>query len=300
MASATRSRTARCNEYRLPAALRRRMPEGGDESARLWADFHATGNPIARNSLIEFYAPLAMISAAVIKRQYPTLYREPLEELQSDGLYGLIKAIDGKPYVGHLQVRHYLHSLIRRTIRREQILRGWMGRRLQERQGVIERMRSELTQELNRVPTSAEMTDRLSGLITNPDICVGKQANMYPASQTKPLRHAARLAADKREKPPERGAMEREVMDLASRKLCKEDRDMLRKVLRGESATSIARQLGIGKTAAFQRINGLLWTLRCRADLAAYLEVQAADVIPRNASYHPLTVSKFPPARRAM
>jgi RNA polymerase sigma factor (sigma-70 family) len=289
----------RVNEYLAPAVLRRRMPEGGGDSAKLWDDFRDTGNPAARQALIEYYAPLAMLNAAIQKRRWPALYTEPLEEIQSDGLLGLIKAIDAKPYHGSMQVRDYLAGIIRRTIRREKILRSWMGRRLQERQSVIERMRGELLGELGRMPTPGEMTERLAGLITNPDLRVCEQKRMHDASQTKFLRNTLVRHADTREPRPERRAMEREVMELAAHKLCAADRSVLKMILRGKGLAAIGREIGICKSAAADRVNGLLWTLRCRADLAMVLDVEPAADVPKSQG-HTRAISCFPPARLAM
>jgi hypothetical protein len=78
-------------------------------------------------------------------------------------------------------------------------------------------------------------------------------------------------------------------MKLAMKGLSGIDRQIFRRVLEGTSASEIGRRLGVSPSTACKRVNGLLWTLRKRTDLAAYLDVDpAATTATRETSKPPV------------
>src|SRR5688572_30008958 len=133
------------------------------EKRRLYSDsdvsiilrkYRRTGDPKLREEIVEKMRPLVQSVA----RKFSG--REPYEDLESEGLYGLLRAVDQfqpergtrfSTYATHViggQIRHYLRDrghLIRQP--------AW----LQELNWRVERAGAELEQQLRRAPTAAEL-----------------------------------------------------------------------------------------------------------------------------------------------
>ncbi len=121
---------------------------------RLLAQLRETGDPRVRDQVIEHMAPLV----TSVARKFAG--REPIEDLESEGYVGLIRAVDRytadrgtrfSTFATHLiagQIRHYLRDrghLIRQP--------AW----LQELSSRVARVTAELEQRLQREPTIEEI-----------------------------------------------------------------------------------------------------------------------------------------------
>jgi DNA-directed RNA polymerase specialized sigma subunit len=291
-----RSRPKLKRDFPLPRVFTTgaaREPDAAEPWRRYLAD---RGDADAFQRLCIHYAPIALIAALQIWRARREQFFEPFEELVSDAMFGIIRAITSAKGYHPATGRRRLYDEARRAIRREKLARSWAPRRVVERKGTIERVRAEFIAEHYRPPSHAELTERLAGLITNPAVQIGDLAVMIPASQTSGAARALGSLREREDAPPRR-AQDRELMELAKRKLCAEDRKILLWVLQGFSDLGIARRLNIHHSTATKRVRGILWELRARADLAAYLGVEPATEVPRTHD-RPLPISSVPPARR--
>jgi RNA polymerase sigma-B factor len=256
-----------------PRALRRSMPTDTPATAELWRRYLASRDQAAFQALCEHYAPLAFIRASMSKRSRPAFYREPLEDLLSDGLLGLVRAIQTCEYYGSaFEFRCFALGKIRSTIRDEVFTRS-RGKRFHDKRNVVERARAELTREHGRSPTRAELVERLSTVFTNPNIQIGE----VERGGVGPLGESAGGVGDPSASDPADRLLGAEAVRLAMKGLKGEDRKILRLILAGQCAEDIAKVLGLSLSSTRARINGALWECRCRADLAAYLDVEPAQ-----------------------
>jgi hypothetical protein len=170
-----------------------------------------------------------------------------------------------------------------------------------ERMPVIERERATLTQELGRVPDRFEMAERIAQTIRNPHLYVDAP-NFRFFGEDKAGRREATTVIDEKFPAPDQRAISDEALRLAMKHLDRGQRKLLRMVLGGKGTPEIAKALGTSQSAAYHRVNGLLWELRRRGDLAAALGVQAwAGEVPRYADRRTkVMIRSMPPAPLAM
>lgn len=259
--------------HTLPA-LRRRMTLDTPATTDLWRRYLATGDAAAYHALVEHYAPLAFINAYLLKNRRPDFYAvEDLDTLVSDGLLGLIRAIqNGERHAGP-HFRYYASYTIRSTIRREVKTRTWPGKTRFERIELVSRLRAELVQEHGRNPTRRELHARLAQHVTNPNLQIG---DVDPA-HFEAINGDARAVVDRRAPDPSNRAIDAETIRFAMKGLKGDDRRIFRMVvLNGKNAGDVQRAMGLGISCARDRINGVLWECRARADLARSLGVEAA------------------------
>jgi RNA polymerase sigma factor (sigma-70 family) len=280
-----RQRPAQCKDgYPLPAVYMRSLPRGVDPRAEsLWELWDADRSIPNRNALAEHYLPLVFMVARNMANHIDIYARAPLGELISDGTLGLLDAIKRcRPHTFQaMRTRGYLGACIRFRIRAERAERSWVNRVEGERQTVVERVRENLTQRLGRLPTPEQMTAAIAGLVTNPSLRLGEAVKMVFTSEDREARRSINESPDPSDFCPEEGLLQQELMKMACRKLGREDRALLRMILKGKSQADVARAMGITSKQANWRMNGLLWTLRCRVELADYLGVQPAPWVAR-------------------
>ncbi len=134
-----------------------------EEAMRLLADLHALPakskrrGPI-RDALAEMHLPLVEYLA----RRF-TGRGVPLEDLVQVGSIGLLKAIDRFEPARELEFSTYATPTILGEIKRHFRDAGWLvhvPRRAQELQATLARARAELSQQLRRAPTVAELAQR--------------------------------------------------------------------------------------------------------------------------------------------
>ena len=294
-----RPKDVRDKSHEMPRAFRAVMQPETPAVAALWGRY-LSGDESAFHPLTTHYLPLARMGAYRAQQRHPRYFRGPLEELVSDGMYGLVRGLRCAKGYDPIHTPKYLASFIKNMILREKMVRSRYGRRFSEQVDVMARTRGSLAEKLGRLPTPAELTEAIGTKIDNPLLCMGHVPTIAGASDSKKAARQVRTAAGRPEGPLGGAMMDEELRRLVMRRLSKEDRRMLRWVLDGESAVAMARKLGVSRSCACQRMNGVLWMLRCRADLAAYLGVEPAAAVPKNWNYQLPAISSAPPARLAM
>lgn len=139
------------------------VPRGGgrDETktrAR-FVEYQRTRSRALRNELIEEHLPLAHHIARRFARR-----GEPLEDLRQVALVGLLKAVERFDPARGVAFSSFATPTILGELRRHFRDRGWtvrVPRRIQELVLAIDTAVADLTQELQRIPTPAEIAARL-------------------------------------------------------------------------------------------------------------------------------------------
>src|SRR5947208_17116435 len=124
-------------------------------------------DPSARDRLVELHLPLVEYLARRFRGR-----GEPLEDLIQVASLGLLKAIDRFDSDRGVEFSTYATPTIVGELKRYFRDKGWairVPRRLQELRLSLTAATAELTQELGRAPTVAELSDRL-GL--SPDLVI--------------------------------------------------------------------------------------------------------------------------------
>jgi len=142
-----------------------RMAGNRVEAARLLVELHSLPTPDdprrsgLRSRLVELHMPLVEHLAHRFAGR-----NEPLPDLVQVGSIGLIKAIDRFEPERGLEFSTYATPTILGEIKRHFRDAGWLirvPRRAQELQATITAARAELSQELRRAPTVAELSERI-------------------------------------------------------------------------------------------------------------------------------------------
>src|SRR5689334_21458242 len=128
------------------------------EDRRLLEQYHRAGDPAAREALVERFLPLAKQLARRYQRG-----GEPLDDLVQVASLGLLKAIDRFDPSRETAFSSFAVPTILGELRRHFRDRGWsvrVPRDLQELAVKLEPVSEELTRELGRPPTPAEIAQR--------------------------------------------------------------------------------------------------------------------------------------------
>jgi RNA polymerase sigma factor (sigma-70 family) len=253
------------------------LPQQTPALMALWDRHLRCGTSDTEAQLVAAYATLSWIVAARLKKRHPILCADSIDEMASDGLLGLLCAV--RATTTALTFLQYASKCIRGYILRSQATsRGWSIRQHGYR-GLISSVRAGLVQEHGRMPTPLEMSEQLAGIITNPQIQVGEQPRCTAFSD---LRNSEsdwdarpRTLADPNTVAPDARLLSRETMRLALKGLNVADRKILKQLMRGMTQSEIARQLNVSRQRIKQRLNGVLWEARGRADLARHANAQA-------------------------
>jgi DNA-directed RNA polymerase specialized sigma subunit len=230
-------------------------------------------------------------------RRYPA---SDLDDLISDGQVALVMAVDygaGKQGFTVDRLRNYAARAIRNSFWLGRACRTWGGFKRSESQLLLVRFRKSHLREHGRYPTRDEVDAHLATLVTNPNIEVHRRSMV----NTSPRTLRAMIDRTRATSPAvDRQLLDRETIRLAMKSLKGVDRTLFKLALDGESLGEIARELGIARQAVQRRVNGLLWSSRCRADLAEHLDVQPDAAPARNAYGQLRGIQGQPPARLAV
>jgi RNA polymerase sigma-B factor len=124
---------------------------------------HLTPNDPGRLDLRDYLVRLHMPLVEHLARRFVNR-GEPLDDLVQVGTIGLLKAIDRFVYERGVEFSTYATPTVLGEIKRHFRDRGWsirVPRRLQEMRLALAATTAELTQELGRSPTMAEIAERL-------------------------------------------------------------------------------------------------------------------------------------------
>ena len=130
-----------------------------EEDRRLLARYHEHGDPAAREQLVERFLPLA--------RQLARRYQrggEQLDDLVQVASLGLLKAIDRFDPARETAFSSFAVPTILGELKRHFRDKGWsvrVPRDLQELSVKVDRIGEELSRELGRAPTPAEIGQRV-------------------------------------------------------------------------------------------------------------------------------------------
>ena len=282
----------------LATLFRRRFTIDTPATESLWRR-HFQGDLTADSLLFEHYAPLICIIAGRLNRRCPHLFTEGFDWMLSDGALGLLNAIRLNRVV-HAGFRLLARREIRKSLFREMQTRRWGGRRRAEKLSVMDATRGRLTADLGRLPTPGEMQIELRKLL-------GHVGNFFVHGEPEIYSHSATADSGAREidvagpadSPLDR-ILDAEAVRLAKKGLSRVDQKILTMLLQGKSRREIAEATKIPYSKIGDRLNGVLWESRCRADLAQYLGVQAARMPKKISHGHWPAIESAPPARRAI
>ena len=134
-----------------------------DRTRELFRRYKEEGDAEARDQLIESHLNLVRFLASKFKNR-----GEPMEDLIQVGSLGLIKAIDRFDPSRGLEFTTFATPTIMGEIKRHFRDKGWsvrVPRRLQELSAKVTQATEDLTRELNRTPTVAELSESLDASI---------------------------------------------------------------------------------------------------------------------------------------
>lgn len=264
------------------------------ETIALWHRWLKLRREADFQALAEHYTPLITILVTCLKRAKPAMFADDFNDLRQDGIVFMLDILrrtksyfPGTPVLIMRWVRKDLYQCVR--------ARSWGGARESKRLAIIASERAAMVQELERVPTPQEMADRLRGVFTNPNLhlqfsdALAGSAGVNFSVTTKRVRCHS---------DPWGEVIQNECRRLALKGLSGVDRKIVKLVMDGHSPAEIGRRIGLKGSYLMRRINGVLWELRCRADLADLLGVEAAEEMRLDASGDPSAIATAPPARR--
>jgi len=164
-----------------PRSIAESRAETREQTLALFAELsqHAEGTPereLVRNQLVQLHLPLVDHLARRFRNR-----GEPLDDLVQVGSIGLIKSVDRFDPQRQVEFSTYATPTIVGEIKRYFRDKGWairVPRRLQELRLSLSSATADLTQELGRAPTVAEIADRIG--VNQDDVLEGlESANAY-------------------------------------------------------------------------------------------------------------------------
>lgn len=133
--------------------------DGGDEIARLWADYKQHGSADSRERLILQYAPLVKFVAGRVGAGLPPSV--DVNDLVSYGVLGLIESIERFDPNRDVKFETYAVSRIRGAMLDELRALDWVPRSVRSKARQLERAMSKLQSELRRDPSEEELAAEL-------------------------------------------------------------------------------------------------------------------------------------------
>src|SRR3954454_11947922 len=240
-------------------------PTATDRAAReraLLRRYHEFGDAAARDQLAEEMLPLARALAGRYAGR-----GEPLDDLVQVACIGIMKAIDGFDVTREVRFSSYATPTVLGEIKRHFRDRTWalhVPRGTQELQLKVAKARDELTNDLGRSPTVAELAGKIAaGLEDVLDALQSAQAHRT-RSFDEPAGEDSTLAESLGSADPELGRAEiRVLLDDAFGVLSERDREILR--LRFEedmTQTEISERIGVSQMQVSRLIRQALARLR--------------------------------------
>jgi len=238
----------------------------GDQRALLVA-YLENGDVAARDRLVEELMPLV--------RSLANRYAgrgEPTEDLVQVGAIGLVKAIDRFDLDKGVELSTYAVPTIVGEIRRHFRDRTWgvhVPRRLKELSMRLSRTRDELSAELGRSPTVAELAEAV-GVDEEEAIDALEASKAYaprsldqPHDEDEPRRLPGLADEERGYAALERGAVVRQGLDALDER---ERRIVVLRFLRGMSQSEIAAEVGISQMHVSRLLRRSLEVMRGRLE----------------------------------
>jgi len=238
----------------------------GDQRALLVA-YLENGDVRARDRLVEEMMPLV--------RSLANRYAgrgEPTEDLVQVGAIGLVKAIDRFELEKGVELSTYAVPTIVGEIRRHFRDRTWgvhVPRRLKELSMRLSRTRDDLSAELGRSPTVAELAEAVG--VDEEEVIDALQASKayaprsldQPHDDDEPARPTGLADEERGYAALERGSVVRQGLDTLDER---ERRIVVLRFLRGMSQSEIAAEIGISQMHVSRLLRKSLETMRGRLD----------------------------------
>jgi RNA polymerase sigma-B factor len=238
----------------------------GDQRALLVA-YLENGDVRARDRLVEEMMPLV--------RSLANRYAgrgEPTEDLVQVGAIGLVKAIDRFELEKGVELSTYAVPTIVGEIRRHFRDRTWgvhVPRRLKELSMRLARTRDDLSAELGRSPTVAELAEAVG--VDEEEVIDALQASKayaprsldQPHDDDEPARPPGLADEERGYAALERGSVVRQGLDALDER---ERRIVVLRFLRGMSQSEIAAEIGISQMHVSRLLRKSLETMRGRLD----------------------------------
>lgn len=130
------------------------------EIADVWREYQETRDVEVRNRLVVQYAPLVKYVAGRVRSGLPDTVETA--DLVSEGIFGLVDAIDRYDPDRGLTFQAYAVTRIRGAMLDALRAQAWVPRQLRDKMRVIERAHEVLQGRLGRVPTEAEVSAETS------------------------------------------------------------------------------------------------------------------------------------------
>jgi RNA polymerase sigma-B factor len=234
-----------------------------------------------RDRLVELHLPLVEYLA----RRF-TGRNEPLPDLVQVGVIGLLKSIDRFDPERGLEFSTYATPTILGEIKRHFRDAGWLlhvPRRAQELQASLTRARDELSQQLHRAPTVAELAAQLTvpedEVIEALDVArayAGVPLEALTEREGVPLESPLLSEVDEQLERVEQRAVLRPAIDALTDR---EREVLLLRFIVGKSQTEIAEIIGVSQMQVSRLVARSL--ARLRTELSAAPNPRARDRAPR-------------------
>jgi RNA polymerase sigma factor for flagellar operon FliA len=130
-----------------------------EESAELWKRLKVEGDEAARDDLIEYYLPLVRQIAAIIIKKLKSGVE--MDDLVSDGIFGLMRAIDNFDLSRGFKFETYATPVVRGAIYNGMRNLDWVPERTRGKARAVQRETDNFFKEHGRTPTHEELANEL-------------------------------------------------------------------------------------------------------------------------------------------
>ena len=264
--------------------------------AEVWSEYKATGDPYLQEELVLHYQGLVFKLAHKIVRKLKQ--GTEVEDLISDGMVGLVKAIDAFEPERGFKFSTYATPVVRGSILNGLRRLDWVPERQKTKARNFHKAVEKLKQVTGRQPTEEDIAEELEISAKEVYEIIADMSNMYLLSLDTPLgtedsdASMGDLVEDKNFVAPDQEAefaVERDALRGAIQKLNDRDREIIEShYFSGETFESISQRLGVSK----QRISQLhLRAVREMRKKLQEVEVEVSPEAMRGFSY-----GKSPPS----
>lgn len=137
-------------------SLKHQMTEQEEEA--LWATYAKTKDDVVRNKIVMQYADL--VETVVKKMYYAFQGKAQIEDVVSNGMITLIKAVESYDYTKGAKFATYASLRIKGSVIDYMRSQDWIPRTIRERTKAIESVYACLREELQREPTNKEVAEK--------------------------------------------------------------------------------------------------------------------------------------------
>ncbi|MCA9793529.1 MAG: FliA/WhiG family RNA polymerase sigma factor [Candidatus Eremiobacteraeota bacterium] len=156
-----------------------------DDVAEVWREYKKTGDPILQEELVVHYQPLVKKLALGVLRKLRA--GTELDELVADGLFGLVRAIEGfEPERGY-KFQTYATPVVRGAIYNGLRRMDWLPERTRSKARAFQRAVDKLQQVSGRPPTEEDIAEELKMSAEEVYDLIANLGCMYMLSLDQPI-----------------------------------------------------------------------------------------------------------------